>query len=135
MARILRSSRGVTSSSGSVVVAEDEPSQRRLLAEALVLRGFAVVAVEDGDALYDLLVARTGVGGELTAVIADLRMPGASVERSARWMKRHRRGVPFIVVTAENRVRDAWLTDAEVPILAKPIRMRRLVRLLGGAPR
>ncbi|MGB5812254.1 MAG: hypothetical protein WBG86_17080 [Polyangiales bacterium] len=113
-----------------VVIAEDDASQRRLLMEALTLRGFAVVAVPDSDSLYDLLVADHACGGAIGAVIADLRTPGTSLERSMRWVRRHYRGMPMVLVTGDARIRESWVREYRIPVIPKPIRLDRLVRLM-----
>jgi DNA-binding NtrC family response regulator len=95
------------------------------------LMGYPVVAAEDGDTLRALVGATKSAEVPFTAVIADLRMPGCSVEQSFRWVREHWMDMPFIVVTGLARLEDDhWLRRENVPVLPKPIDLDRLASLI-----
>lgn len=66
---------------GSVLVVDDEPQLRGLLARALKEAGFDVVEAEDGDAA---LRAAAACDGTLRIVVTDVSMPVMSGPEFAR---------------------------------------------------
>ena len=62
-----------------ILLAEDDPALRSLLAAALVRDGYSVVEAADGSEVLDLLalhlVANTGLP-RLDVIVSDVRMPG-----------------------------------------------------------
>lgn len=59
-----------------VLVVDDDPDIRTLLALALQLEGHSTVTVHDGDAALGELRRRAGEGEPLPIVVLDLQMPG-----------------------------------------------------------
>jgi PAS domain S-box-containing protein len=84
----------VTARPGRVLVVEDEPEVREIIAAVLRSDGHAVVVCEDGDsALVELEI------DEFDLVITDLGMPGLSGWDVARAVKERRPGTPVAMVT------------------------------------
>lgn len=102
-----------------VLVIDDSPSIRALMAMALERSGYAVVSAEDGQAAFDLLDGR-----HLDAIVCDLNMPrmdGLAFLRVLRNDPRYRR-VPVLVLTTESRpeMKAAVRTGGAQAFLNKP---------------
>jgi CheY-like chemotaxis protein len=109
-----------------ILVVEDEPAVRRLVARALQEEGYEVVAVSDGqagldavsraDALYDLVVTNNHMprmgGAELIAELRS-RFPG----------------LPILHVDDLSQPLSAALPP-DVPTLYKPFRIERLLEVV-----
>ena len=86
-----------------ILLAEDDPELRALLAETLREDGFEVVEARDGHALLDHLADAMSSEGDIDQfdlVVSDIRMPGYSaldVLAGAHWALRH---TPVILITA-----------------------------------
>ena len=78
-----------------ILVVEDEPDLRKVLATLLKRGGYAVDLAETGD------VARERLGGEVyDLVITDLRLPGVNGIEVLRASKTADPGTPVIIITA-----------------------------------
>lgn len=82
-----------------VLLVEDDPALRRLLASALTRDGYDVVAVADGRSCIAWLQAARDEGRVPALVLTDLRMPGGGFEFVAR-ICRGLPGVPVLLMTA-----------------------------------
>jgi DNA-binding NtrC family response regulator len=82
--------------SKTVLVVDDDPTQRRLIQAVLEREGFAVAHAESGDAAITHLTR----GGGADVVLLDLVMPGASGQDTLKEMRARGFGQPVIVVTA-----------------------------------
>jgi DNA-binding NtrC family response regulator len=80
----------------TVLVVDDDPTQRRLIQAVLEREGFAVVHAENGDQA----IARLGAGGPTDVVLLDLVMPGLSGQETLVEMRARGFHQPVIVVTA-----------------------------------
>ncbi|MGH6966639.1 MAG: sigma-54-dependent transcriptional regulator [Phenylobacterium sp.] len=80
----------------TVLVVDDDPTQRRLIQAVLEREGFAVVHAENGDQA----IARLGAGGPADIVLLDLVMPGLSGQETLVEMRARGFNQPVIVVTA-----------------------------------
>jgi CheY-like chemotaxis protein len=65
----------MTTQSHNVLVVEDEPSLRELVADFLELEGFVVTAVEDGADAIEALDHRTTAADHFCVVLLDLMLP------------------------------------------------------------
>jgi two-component system, response regulator, stage 0 sporulation protein F len=119
-----------------VVVADDDPDLREVIAEALRVDGFEVIEAANGAQLLDL-VGPTLLGGPeggapAELVVSDLRMPGVTGMSVLGGLRDLPWRPPFILITAFG---DAE-THAEArrlgasAVLDKPFEMRVLVRLV-----
>ena len=80
----------------TVLVVDDDPTQRRLIQAVLEREGFAVVHSENGDDAIQRLMSGAGVD----VVLLDLIMPGMSGQDTLAEMRSRGFNQPVIVVTA-----------------------------------
>jgi CheY-like chemotaxis protein len=126
-----------------VLVADDDPDLRQVIAEALRAEGFDVLEAENGPQLLDLIgPALMGKpGGQAPAlVVSDFRMPGFTGMSVLGGLRQFDGRLPFILITAFGDP----ITHAEArrlgatAVLDKPFEMRRLIELVReslGRPR
>ena len=120
--------------SSRILVVDDDPSQRQLLAGFLSQCGYAVSTAESGAAALDLLA-----GQDIALLISDVRMPGLSGLDLVRELSKHPAPPAVLLVTAYADVRDAVqaMRLGVVNYLEKPVdldELRGLVRDAIGAP-
>jgi DNA-binding NtrC family response regulator len=84
----------------TVLVVDDDPTQRRLIQAVLEREGFAVAQAENGE---DAL-SRLQAGGAADVVMLDLSMPGMSGMDTLKEMRARGIGAPVIVLTATGGV-------------------------------
>jgi two-component system phosphate regulon response regulator OmpR len=107
-----------------IVVVEDEPVQRRMLADYLASQKFLVSAVADGMALRRL------VGHRLPAlVMLDVGLPGEDGFALARWLREKSGSIGIIMVTAAGDTVDrvVGLESGADDYIAKPFAPRELL--------
>ncbi|WP_304166431.1 sigma-54 dependent transcriptional regulator [Phenylobacterium aquaticum] len=80
----------------TVLVVDDDPTQRRLIQAVLEREGFAVVHAENGDQA----IARLTSGGPCDLILLDLVMPGLSGQDTLKEIRARSFAQPVIVVTA-----------------------------------
>jgi DNA-binding NtrC family response regulator len=80
----------------TVLVVDDDPTQRRLIQAVLEREGFAVAQAEDGDSALKHLT--TGQAADV--VLLDLQMPGLNGQDTLKEMRARGLGQPVIVITA-----------------------------------
>jgi DNA-binding NtrC family response regulator len=80
----------------TVLVVDDDPTQRRLIQAVLEREGFAVLHAESGDQAIE----RLGAGAAIDVVLLDLVMPGISGQDTLVEMRARGFNQPVIVVTA-----------------------------------
>jgi DNA-binding NtrC family response regulator len=80
----------------TVLVVDDDPTQRRLIQAVLEREGFAVTHAENGDEA----IRRLGAGGVVDVVLLDLVMPGISGQETLTEMRARGFAQPVIVLTA-----------------------------------
>ena len=121
-----------------IVVAEDDPEMRALLAAALRRDGYEVIEVSDGAQLWEYLHAvmhRADVAAP-DLLVSDVRMPGQSGLEVLAALRRAEVGLPVVLITAFG---DAEAHDAAFELgaamLDKPFdldTLRRTVHCLVG---
>ena len=84
----------------TVLVVDDDPTQRRLIQAVLEREGFAVAHAENGDQAISHLAA----GGLADVVLLDMIMPGISGQETLVEMRARGLNQPVIVVTATGGV-------------------------------
>jgi DNA-binding NtrC family response regulator len=82
--------------SKTVLVVDDDPTQRRLVQGVLEREGFAVAHAESGEQAIDRLAS----GGAADVILLDLTMPGLGGMATLAEMRMRGFGQPVIVVTA-----------------------------------
>ena len=108
-----------------VLVAEDEPAMREVLASVLRERGYQVATVSSGTALNDLL-GRVGTTS-FDLILSDVRMPGASGLDVVDRLREAGDATPVVIVTAFPQ--DEVVQHArrlEVRLLPKPFELDTL---------
>jgi len=80
----------------TVLVVDDDPTQRRLIQAVLEREGFAVTPAESGDEA----IGRLASGGAVDVILLDLVMPGTSGQETLQEIKARGYPQPVIVVTA-----------------------------------
>jgi len=80
----------------TVLVVDDDPTQRRLIQAVLEREGFAVAQAEDGDAALKRLAS----GEPADIVLLDLQMPGLNGQDTLKEMRARGFAQPVIVATA-----------------------------------
>jgi DNA-binding NtrC family response regulator len=80
----------------TVLVIDDDPTQRRLIQAVLEREGFAVAHAESGDEA----IRKLSSGAQADVVLLDLVMPGISGQETLAEMRARGFGQPVIVVTA-----------------------------------
>jgi DNA-binding response OmpR family regulator len=109
-----------------VLVAEDDPAMRDLLALVLRERGYQVSTVSDGLELRSLL-SEPDAKGHFDLIVADVNMPGSSGLDVIDQLRQDGDTTPVLIVTAflrdEIRQRARGL---EVRMLAKPFHLDAL---------
>ena len=102
---------------GSVLVVDDEPQLRGLLARALKEAGFDVVEAEDGDAA---LRAAAACDGTLRIVVTDVSMPVMSGLEFAREFRPRWPWIPILFITGKDPDPRAGLANPWGELLRKP---------------
>ena len=116
-------------SQGQVLVVDDKPSMRRMIAD-LLANDFAVTTAEDGARAIAYLKA-----GDFDVVISDIRMPGMDGNELLAEAKRLRPGAEFILITAFASVSSAVeaMKSGAYHYLKKPFEPEELRMLVDRA--
>ncbi|RYF98940.1 MAG: sigma-54-dependent Fis family transcriptional regulator, partial [Caulobacteraceae bacterium] len=80
----------------TVLVVDDDPTQRRLIQAVLEREGFAVVHAESGETA----ITRLQSGSPVDVILLDLVMPGMSGQETLAEMRARNFAQPVIVLTA-----------------------------------
>ncbi|HEY6794002.1 MAG TPA: response regulator transcription factor [Kineosporiaceae bacterium] len=110
-----------------VLVVEDEPKMRALVARALVEEGYAVDVAVDGAQAVDLLVV-----GRFDAVVLDVMLPGSDGFEVCAVLRRQGIWVPVLMLTARDAVADRvrGLDGGADDYLTKPFSLEELLARL-----
>ncbi len=111
------------------MVAEDDSELRGMIARALARDGFEVTEVENGEELLRLIELITaGATARPRAIVADVRMPGATGLQALGLMRRLKLDVPVVLVTAFGDAQTHALARrlGAAALLDKPFDMRDL---------
>lgn len=84
----------------TILICDDDPTQRRLIQAVLEREGFAVLHAENGAQAYDRLTTSTGID----AVILDLVMPGQSGIDTLKEIRAAGLRTPVVVLTASGGI-------------------------------
>lgn len=111
-----------------VMVVDDDPTFREMLADALRFDEYIPCAVSSGEeALREL------ERGEIDAVITDIKMPGMDGITLLKQIKERHADMPVILITAylsDEDIKKESLHDIADGFLRKPFRVEKIVDLL-----
>ena len=109
----------------TVLVVDDDPTQRRLIQAVLERDGFAVVHAENGDEALQRLMSGVGVD----VVLLDLVMPGLSGQDTLAEMRARGFNQPVIVVTATGGIETVVqaMQGGAVDFFVKPASAERIL--------
>ena len=112
-----------------VLLVEDEPVIREIMAESLQDAGYDVMEARDGDQAIGLM---DDAQGRFTILVTDLHMPGsADGTVVAARLRELRPGIPVIITTGRPDVLAATWREADgYTLLRKPYLPSRLVMLV-----
>src|SRR5262245_35799264 len=119
-----------------VIVAEDEPEMRRLLASRLRRAGYRVFEAGNASELLEWVATCERAATPAQLVIADVRMPGISGIDALEHLRRGGSRVPVILITAfgdRDVHRRARMLGAYA-VVDKPFEFEQLERLIGKLP-
>jgi two-component system, NarL family, capsular synthesis sensor histidine kinase RcsC len=112
-----------------VLIVDDEPSVREVVAEMLRYAGHDIVVADAGLGLFDALAAAT-----FDLVLTDLAMPEITGWDVAAWVRKHRPGTPVVAFTGHSEFLRGANSFAEfTAVLMKPLRRRELVQAVEQA--
>ncbi|MSZ65406.1 MAG: response regulator [Actinobacteria bacterium] len=107
-----------------MVLAEDDPSVRAAVQRVLELEGYSVVAVNDGRAALDIIIAKPP-----HAAVLDVMMPFADGLTVCRELRHRGNRTPILLLTARHEVGDrvAGLDAGADDYLVKPFAVDELL--------
>jgi PAS domain S-box-containing protein len=111
-------------SSGRILVVDDEPQVRAILARTLRAEGHDVIEAVDG---RSAIACFEEVGGAVDLLLTDLVMPGLGGRDLARELTRRSPGLPVVWVSGHPREVGLPETMADYPFLQKPVPPELLV--------
>ena len=123
----------LTPAAGNVLIVEDDPDSREMLAAALAAAGFHAVTAEDGlEALHVLRAVRRRAPGVPCLVLLDLMMPrlGGTEFRRAQLGDPAVAGVPVAVMSGAIDAEERAQALGAVATVTKPIDLVRLVEVV-----
>jgi len=114
------------------LVADDEPSIRFVLREALESAGLQVTDVDNGDAALELIGSE-----QFDIAFFDVRMPGISGLDLLDQARTAARDMPVVVITAQNTLENAVeaMKRGALDYLVKPFRLAEITALVEKARR
>jgi CheY-like chemotaxis protein len=118
---------------GNVLIVEDDPDTREMLATLLTTQGFYVVAAEDGlEALHLLRTVRHRAPQAPCLVLLDLTMPrlGGHEFRRAQLDDPILAGIPIAVMSGATDATERGVTLGAVATLTKPIDLDLLIEVV-----
>lgn len=78
-----------------ILIVDDEPMLRELLADFLRYKGFKTIEAEDGPAALKLIEEKSDIG----LVMSDVLMPGMNGFELCEKIKQRSPEIPFVIVT------------------------------------
>jgi two-component system cell cycle sensor histidine kinase/response regulator CckA len=108
----------------AILLVDDEPGVRVMVARMLTLSGYAVVSAQSGEEALSIVQE---YAAPLDLVLTDVRMPGMTGPELVEALLKLRPGLKVMYMSAYSRdVLPAGAQDSEVPFLNKPFTMRTL---------
>ena len=117
----------------SVLIVDDDPTQRRILQAVIEKSGFSTLQASDGDSALDMVLA-TGEN-KIDLILLDLVMPGRSGMETLKEVHAKRPELPVIVLTGTGSI-DAVVAAMQAgarDFLVKPASPERIIVSLRNA--
>ena len=114
----------------TVLVVEDEPPVRELVAWALQDEGYAVVEAQDGVEAIHALDERLLPAGEVCIVLLDMMLPRADGTAVLRHLTERGEGVPVVAMSASREHLLAAAASGAQVTLAKPFDLDELLAVI-----
>lgn len=117
----------------TVLIVDDDPTQRRILQAVVEKSGFSTLQAADGDAALNIALAKDGQKVDL--MLLDLVMPGRDGMDTLKELQAHRTDLPVIVLTGTGSI-DAVVTAMQAgarDFLVKPASPERIIVSLRNA--
>ena len=111
----------------TVLIVDDDPTQRRLLRAVVEKHGFSTLQAGDGDAALDMTLGPDG--GNIDLMLLDLIMPGRDGMDTLAELKKSRPDLPVIVLTGKGSI-DAVVTAMQSgarDFIVKPASPERII--------
>jgi CheY-like chemotaxis protein len=108
-----------------ILIADDEPGIRTMVASTLKRVGYDTIVAEDGAKALHLL----GCGLVVDALMTDIRMPGADGWAVARAYREQFPNLPVLYVTGQA---DDMLPVPGAVLIEKPFRMSQILTALSN---
>ncbi|MFO7838916.1 MAG: SpoIIE family protein phosphatase [Desulfosalsimonadaceae bacterium] len=114
-----------------VLIADDDPTTRKLLERILEKNGFSPIGVGDGNTVIEQL------SGEICAVVLDISMPGMNGLECLDYIKRNYPDLSPIMLTASDAVSDAVyaMKQGAFDYIVKPFHTQQISSLVEHAAR
>jgi DNA-binding response OmpR family regulator len=111
-------------SKGRILVVEDDPAILLALREKLTLEGYEVIEAADGEAARDRLAEKPP-----DLVLLDLMLPKLDGLSVLRWLRKHDRELPVLILSAKGREEEKveGLRAGADDYLAKPFGLKELM--------
>ncbi len=117
----------------TVLIVDDDPTQRRLMRGVCEKAGYPVLQADSGESALDLV--RSQQGQDVGLIMLDLRMPGLGGMETLKRVKSFREDMPVIVLTAQggiDTVVEAMQSGA-TDFFVKPASPERIVVSINNA--
>lgn len=117
----------------TVLIVDDDPTQRRLMQGVCEKAGYPVVHADSGEAMISVLQSQQGQ--DVGLVMLDLKMPGMGGMEALKRTKVFREDLPVIVLTAQggiDTVVEAMQTGA-ADFFVKPVSPERIIVSINNA--
>ena len=113
-----------------VLIVDDEPNVRRVLATLLEQAGYATTRAESGKVALDLVRAK-----DPDLVLTDLKMPGMDGLELLRHLREGFPEIPVVMLTAHGTVENAVgaMKEGAHDFLTKPFDKEHVVEIVGKA--
>jgi DNA-binding NtrC family response regulator len=117
----------------TILIVDDDPTQRRLMRAVCEKAGFPVLQADSGEVALALL--KSPEGAETSLVMLDLRMPGLGGMETLKRVKSFREDLPVIVLTAHGGVDTVVqaMQNGATDFFVKPASPERVVVSINNA--
>ena len=117
----------------TVLIVDDDPTQRRLLRAVVEKHGFSTLQASDGDAALDMALGADG--GQIDLMLLDLIMPGRNGMDTLSELQKSRPDLPIIVLTGKGSIDTvvAAMQGGARDFIVKPASPERIIVSLRNA--